>query len=439
MDILDGFDFNQVGTRIAVYENYEVKLEILLSDIKETKDSVTFNIGVGGSVVSKPAIEDGVVFFTSCDKNVYALDLESGEEIWRFSTQGALISAVIIHKDRLYTASFDGNVYALTKKGKLIWKFDAGDKLAAVPAIHEDRIYFGCRDGNIYAIDSDGKLVWKFPTNGPIGSSVIVYKDVIYASSFDYNLYALSLDGKLLWRFGTNNRLSGPVAGNGVICFGCFDCNIYAVDTGGKLAWKYTTNDAIPIGTYAEFFGDTLYIGSRDYNLYAVNNGKLVWKFPTKNMIFTRPLIEDGRVYFGSADSNLYAIDQETGKKLWSFKAGGPALIPNKVGDKILFGCHDCNLYCINTKREIIWKFHTSLDYPSMVEEPPDAEYSIAIPTSMDIKKGKREQKIKKVITNYGEFKSTYMDGDSRDYIGGEIEKDGVSATYKIKKNIYRK
>jgi len=54
----------------------------------------------------------------------------------------------------------------------------------------------------------------------------------------------------------------------------------------------------------------TIYVGSRDYNLYALNpDGTQKWKFATNGEVWSSPAVgADGTMYVGSADGNVYAL-----------------------------------------------------------------------------------------------------------------------------------
>jgi eukaryotic-like serine/threonine-protein kinase len=75
----------------------------------------------------------------------------------------------------------------------------------------------------------------------------------------------------------------------------------------------------------AAVVNDTLYIGSTDHNLYALNasDGRLRWKFQTGSRVTSSPAVSEGTAYFASYDSNFYAVDIATGKLQWQFKTGG--------------------------------------------------------------------------------------------------------------------
>jgi hypothetical protein len=54
----------------------------------------------------------------------------------------------------------------------------------------------------------------------------------------------------------------------------------------------------------------TIYVGSYDKNLYAINpDGSKKWAFNTGHYVYSSPAIgSDGIIYVGSDDNNLYAI-----------------------------------------------------------------------------------------------------------------------------------
>ena len=69
----------------------------------------------------------------------------------------------------------------------------------------------------------------------------------------------------------------------------------------------------------------TVYVGSHDKKLYAINgkSGVKLWEFETGQLVGSSPAIgSDGTVYVGSGDKKLYAINGKTGVKLWEFETG---------------------------------------------------------------------------------------------------------------------
>ena len=77
-----------------------------------------------------------------------------------------------------------------------------------------------------------------------------------------------------------------------------------------QLQWKFLTGYYV-YSSPAIGFDGTIYVGSWDYYLYAINptNGTQKWKFPTGNWAYSSPAIgSDGTIYVGSGDGYLYAI-----------------------------------------------------------------------------------------------------------------------------------
>ena len=67
----------------------------------------------------------------------------------------------------------------------------------------------------------------------------------------------------------------------------------------------------------------TIYVGSRDGNLYAINpDGSRKWAFEAGRIQDSSPAIgSDGTIYVGSRDDYLYAINPD-GSRKWRFKTG---------------------------------------------------------------------------------------------------------------------
>jgi len=131
----------------------------------------------------------GYVYYgSSADHKVYALDLQSGKQLWSFFTEGPVRFAPCVAGDRVYAASDDGCLYCLGRAdGKLDWKFRGGPRderligneqmISRWPArsgvlVDGDTAYFTAGmwgpDGvYIYALrTNDGSLIWKNSTAG---------------------------------------------------------------------------------------------------------------------------------------------------------------------------------------------------------------------------------------------------------------------------------
>lgn len=87
--------------------------------------------------------------------------------------------------------------------------------------------------------------------------------------------------------------------------------------------WKFQTQGKIM--SSPAIAGDTMYFGSTDGKLYAVNvrSGAEIWAVQTEGRVTSSPAVSDTTVYFPSYDGFFYALDAATGKLRWKFKTGG--------------------------------------------------------------------------------------------------------------------
>ena len=116
----------------------------------------------------------------------------------------------------------------------------------------------------------------------------------------------------LRWSFATDGAVSSSpaIGADSTIYVGSSDNRLYAINPDGTLKWSLLKDgdwESSPaIG------GDgTIYVGSSDGDLYAIKpDGNLKWRFILGGAIESSPAIGgDGTIYVGSSDGDLYAID----------------------------------------------------------------------------------------------------------------------------------
>ena len=70
---------------------------------------------------------------------------------------------------------------------------------------------------------------------------------------------------------------------------------------------------------------DTIFVGSRDRNLYAIaaDSGLRRWHVAAGDWVDSSPAVSGRTVYVGSHDRKLYALEAETGIVLWEYATDG--------------------------------------------------------------------------------------------------------------------
>ncbi|MBC8172162.1 MAG: PQQ-binding-like beta-propeller repeat protein, partial [Anaerolineae bacterium] len=151
------------------------------------------------SINSSPYVDmkENLCFFGAFDGFMYAIDAGSGYTIWRFRTNGPIISSPTVADGMIYFGSADGNLYALSAdSAKERWKFNAEKPIIGSPAVYQNSVYFGGTNGFFYCLDAKtGREQWKFETKGQITSTPFITDNMILIASMDKTLYALPLVG----------------------------------------------------------------------------------------------------------------------------------------------------------------------------------------------------------------------------------------------------
>ncbi|HEU4828592.1 MAG TPA: PQQ-binding-like beta-propeller repeat protein [Gemmatimonadales bacterium] len=119
----------------------------------------------GGRGATPPMVtEEGRVYLAGADRQVRAIDIETGQEVWHRRLTGTILGGVLLRDSVLYLATSrpDGRVHALdARDGSSNWKASAGD-IAAPLAIAGGAVAGVNRDGELVALElSNGRERWR--------------------------------------------------------------------------------------------------------------------------------------------------------------------------------------------------------------------------------------------------------------------------------------
>lgn len=145
------------------------------------------------AITSSTILVDGILYFSSMDWTLYAIETEGGWQVWRFRFSGPSISTPTYEDGKLFAGSADGNIYAIeARTAREAWRFETDHQVNSSPLIHEDSLYCGSVDGSLYCLDyRTGRKRWQYATEGPITGSAAISDNVLYFGSTDHNVYAL--------------------------------------------------------------------------------------------------------------------------------------------------------------------------------------------------------------------------------------------------------
>jgi outer membrane protein assembly factor BamB len=205
-----------------------------------------------GVIESSPLLVDGVLYFGSWDRKMYALDAKTHRLKWTFTTGDAVKDSAAYGNGTIYFGSYDGKVYALdAKTGRKRWAGSGIGNFYATPAVAYGRVFIGNTDGRVYAFGAkSGHLLWARSTGGYVYSSAAVWGRTVYVGSYDHRFYALDAgSGEVRWSFDAKAPISGSptvIAGN--VYFASFKGRTYALNArSGKEVWQFRDGRYTPV------------------------------------------------------------------------------------------------------------------------------------------------------------------------------------------------
>ncbi|MBU0512434.1 MAG: PQQ-binding-like beta-propeller repeat protein [Chloroflexi bacterium] len=186
------------------------------------------------------------VYLASMDHLVYAIDAQSGDELWRTADLGgAIVSTPIISADHvLYIGTFANQLVALNADtGGELWRFATQDWVWASPALDGDTLYFGDLSGKFYAVDrNNGQVNWQIQPDGSIVGMPLVTEDGIYFTTEEGSLISVTTDGAIRWNQSFDESLhAGPVAAGDLILVASSQPEnlLIAIDANGVQKWSF--------------------------------------------------------------------------------------------------------------------------------------------------------------------------------------------------------
>ncbi len=330
----------------------------------------------GGAVISSPSIANGIAYFGSQDKNIYAVDARDGSFLWKFATQDRIASSPAIVSDVVYTGADDGNVYALDAyNGSLLWKafaggdlpgnFNAAVQLRSSPTVAGNFVYVGALDNKTYCLNAtNGTVQWKFQTQGYITSTPAVVDGAVYIVSEEPSAGALyKLDaytGTLVWKHiisyegtlgGGHDMQGSPTVADGMVFCASDTSAYYAVNaTTGTTIWTYKDPYAgeFIVTTPVYVNGEVIVIDKFSIVSLNATNGTLLWSSFTGDELYVPPTYAGGFVYEVTDERSIYVINATNGTKLGSFSMGSNSWSsPSVYEGRIYVGSNDWNVYCL--------------------------------------------------------------------------------------------
>lgn len=311
----------------------------------------------------EPAVADGRVYVANRDGYVTALDLESGERIWRARTGERLISGPSIANDTLLMGTRDGQVVALSaSSGERRWTAELSSEVIAAPAANDRRAVVRTLDGRLVALSmADGSRRWTIERTVPTltirgTSSPRIVGDTVYAGLDNGKVVALDLDnGEQRWEQAVALP-SGRSELERIVDIDAdplvLDNELYAVSAGGEMASLSLTSgrvrwkQQIAAETGLAHDDRSIYTSDMDGVLWSVNRltGGRSWEQDgLKYRRLSAPAVYQGDLLVGDLEGYLHWLSADDGSVVARGEAVDEAIRAKPVvaGDRIIvLGAH---------------------------------------------------------------------------------------------------
>ncbi|HEY3756553.1 MAG TPA: PQQ-binding-like beta-propeller repeat protein [Opitutaceae bacterium] len=292
-----------------------------------------------------PAVApDGTIYAGAEDGVLYALN-PNGSLKWQYTVPNAyagggantIVSSPAVAADgTIYFKDSTSTFYALNSDGSLKWEDTVNGASYASPTIGPDgTIYIGSDDANnggtLYAFNADGTTRWTFNAGSPIFTAASLdASGNAYIATLGGTVYAVNTSGQSIWSYAAANSISSSpaIAADGTLYFGCYDHKLYALTASGTLRWTCALGGEVRASSPALDASGNIYIGCYDNNLYAVSpSGTVIATYDTTGWVRSSPLIAGTTLYFGSTDHQLYAVDLAASAAAtpWPMYQAGPS------------------------------------------------------------------------------------------------------------------
>lgn len=285
------------------------------------------------SVYSTPAIANGKVYFGAYDNKFYALDAATGQPKWAqpFTVGAAVVPTPVVANGMVYFGANNSQFYALdAETGVLRWNIATQDKVWSDATFDNGTIYFGSLGRTMYAVDANsGSVKWTHSAEGMIVSKPLVANGAVYFGALD-KLYAVEAgSGQLKWQLKLGDPSdwiwSDPTMVGTTIYLGTLSGKVYAIDAAtGSQKWQQPFAASGQIRSAIVVRDNVGYFGTSDQKLYALDLGtaQLKWNpLPLQGPIFASPALEGDTLYVATHGYNMYALNANDGTRKWCFDA----------------------------------------------------------------------------------------------------------------------
>lgn len=305
-----------------------------------------------------PAINNGVIYAASENGSVVAIDIASGNTVWRSRLDSAITGGVGASNGLVMVATEEAEVVALDQdNGEVKWSHAVSSEVLSAPQTNGDVVVAQTVDDKLVALNAgDGEQRWIYETTQPAltlrgSSKPVITSDSVIAGFSNGTLVAVSADaGVYRWE----ERVAVPegeydidrvidvdgdlLVDGGRILAASYQGNLMAFEiTSGRVVWRL---EASSYHGMAQGFGNIYYCDDKSQvNAIKDNSEEVVWENSDLiNREITAPTSIGNYVAVADFEGYVHLLSQIDGRIVGRIQADNDGVRSNLIeNDGLLY------------------------------------------------------------------------------------------------------
>lgn len=184
----------------------------------------------------KPAINGDVIYAASSNGNIYAINRESGNTLWRTRLEDEITGGVGVGGDLVLVGTLNSSLIALdADSGEIVWETAVSSEVLSAPAANNRVVVAQAVDGKLSGHDADtGEQIWIYENTVPAlslrgTSSPLIIENFVLAAFGNGSVVSLATDnGTLRWE----ERVAIPTGTSEIDRMVDIDGDLFVTDQG---------------------------------------------------------------------------------------------------------------------------------------------------------------------------------------------------------------
>lgn len=215
------------------------------------------------AVLGAVTIDNGIAYIGASDHTFRAIDVKTGKLRWEYTdVKGYIETRPLIYEGKVIFGAWDNNLYALDKEsGRELWKWNGNltrmhfSPAAVWPVAAKGKVFITDPQRAMTAIDvNSGKTIWRtFQSTVRETIGLSADKMRLYSKTMQDSVVCFSTEGivpKQIWatdvKFGYEHAPSMLVEKDGVVFGSTKSGVIFALEAfSGKLLWKHKVGNSL--------------------------------------------------------------------------------------------------------------------------------------------------------------------------------------------------